>query len=60
VSDDPSEPSDDGASERIRAIRARHYAKHAARCRAQSKAWRAANPEQVRANNARRRRRQSP
>lgn len=38
--------------ERIRAIRAKHYAKYAERYRAQSKAWRAANPDKVKASNA--------
>ena len=43
---------EDARRERIRAIRARYYAKNAERIRAASKAWRAANPERVRANNA--------
>lgn len=45
---------DDARREHRRAVRARHYAKHAERYRAKSKAWRAANPDKVKANNAKR------
>lgn len=36
---------------RIRETRARHYRKYAERYKAQSKAWRLANPDKVKASN---------
>ena len=45
--------AEDARRERIRANRARYYAKTAEKQRAASKAWRAANPERVRETNAR-------